>query len=160
MTTNIITSDADKYSQTPKSPILLLEDHGYTLFYGTLLSCARVGDGGALETLSNGAPNWVEVESFESEPDVQEEIDMAFTTLISLDTEASLSKEYKRWCQIEGLPALSADEQNVSALNREQQIYLRNFENRWDLAQERSLSLGSRLSHSAWRSGDMKALRP
>lgn len=141
------------------APILILGCTAYTLQSGCLASCEVISGGTALEQ-QDGQPNWVDVMNFELESDTQREIDRAFTALVLLDDVGRLAGEYKSWCAAENVPWVSADEQDLEALDEEQRRYIGRFMQRWEFADERGVNREARprtLSHNRWLCGELAA---
>lgn len=86
-------TDRDELTNSPaatatKSPMLILNGTGYTLDNKLLLACL-IEEDGRPESDANGIL-WTQVVSFEAEPEVQLEIDHAFSALMSLTHQTPL----------------------------------------------------------------------
>lgn len=132
--------------------IVLLGGCAYTLQFGTLLACAVKADGHTLDML-DGEPNWGDCDDFELEPAVQAEINLAFSALLSFETEAGLTAEYEIWCANERLPCISADEFDLANLTRSQQAYIKRFIWRWERVAAGTRGRARPLDHNAWLDG-------
>lgn len=143
-------------AQPPKAPfwpVLIMDGSAYSLQFGCLLAAAMMASGFTMD-MQDGVPNWGEVEDFTLEPKIQTEINAAFTALINLDTEQGLIAEYAAWCAIENLPHISADEQELEVMSREQRSFLARFQVRWDRVMHGDTAHAANLNHNKWLSGD------
>ena len=134
------------------APMVVLGGFAWQLQDG-VLCCAEAMEQTAARSdqLRRGlsiCPEWTQVDNFELEPDVQQQIDRAFTVLLSLDTQESLTSELQAWEDRERMNPLrmcAQERLDTRALNSDQLYYLQRFVQRWD----RCAAEGT-FNHNAW----------
>ena len=129
-----------------KAPVLVIDDNAYTLRDGVLLH-SYVTPQGVVEGLRY-SQQWTQVDNFELEPETQQQIDRAFTVLLSLDTQESLTRELQAWEDRERMNPLrmcAQERLDTRALNSDQLYYLQRFVQRWDRCAAEGL-----FNHNAW----------
>lgn len=130
-------------------PILQDGERSYTLQSGEF-KFARAG-----QLTDDGQIDWRIVPAPAANPQERRRLDDIFTSLLAQDNESSLCDEYDAWCIAQGLPQISADEQDLFTLTHDQRFYLHSFILRWDRAVSGQQEPQGRLSYESWAFGSL-----
>jgi hypothetical protein len=126
---------------------MVIGDYSYALHFGRFLRAH------ASALSDDGSPDWAEITGPATSLEMRRALDDAFTRVLSQDTEEALVDEYTDWCASAGLPAISADEQDLEGMTPEQRHYINGFILRWERAVGQQASPAGCFSYEAWGRG-------